>query len=130
MIDHLYPEGIPHGFLQLGDVWLVGCSACRHPLAVAFAWMDEEIPHFRLEMFINLAFGLSGFSRTADAPWQDLAGVVVAPNGSDPERPAVWVVYPVQQEPTAGHLDQVVDHMRAIGHQVSGHRCGPITSAA
>ena len=59
MIDHLYPEGVPDGFLQLGDVWLVGCSACRHPLAAAFAWMDEEIPGFRLEMFINLAFGLS-----------------------------------------------------------------------
>ena len=130
MIDHLYPAGVPDGFLQLGDVWLVGCSACGHPLAVAFAWMDAEIPDYRLKMFINLAFGLSGYPRDEGAGWQDRAGVVVAPNGSDPERPAVWVVYPTQQEPEVVHMDQVVDHIRAIGHQVSGHRCGPMTSAA
>ena len=81
-------------------------------------------------MFVNLAFGLSGFPRNADAEWQDLAGVVVAPNYSDPERPVVWVVYPAQQEPVPVHMNDVVDYIRTIGHQVSAHHCGPITSAA
>ncbi|MDQ5852366.1 MAG: hypothetical protein M3380_09915 [Chloroflexota bacterium] len=97
---------------------------------MVFSYPDDDIPDYRLKMFVNLAFGLSGFPWNADAPWQDLAGVVVAPNGSDPERPAVWVVYPAQQEPVAVHMDQVVDHIRTIGHQVTGHGCGPITSAA
>ena len=130
MIDYLYPEGIPNGFLQLGDCWLVGCGACGHPLAVAFSYPDNEILDSRLEMFINLAFGLSGFPRNADAPWQDLAGVVVTYNLSDVKRPWVWVVYPAQQERVAVHMDQVVDWIQAVGLQVTGHRCGPITSAA
>ncbi len=130
MIDHLYPEGIPNGFLQLGDCWLVGCGACGHPVAVAFSYPDDELLDSRLEMFVNLAFGLSGFPRDAAADWQDLAGVVVAPNGNAPDRPLVWVVYPAQQEPVAVHMHDVVDSIRTIGHQVSGHRCGPITSAA
>ena len=130
MIDHMLPEGVPDGFLQLGGVWLVGCAACGHPVAVVFSYPDDEIPDFRAEMFVNLAFGLSGFPRNADADWQDLAGVVVTYNLRDVERPMVWVVYPAQQEPVAIRMDTVVDHIRTIGHQVSGHSCGSITSAA
>ena len=56
--------------------------------------------------------------------------MVVTYNLSDPERPLLWVVYPAQQEPTAVHMDAVVDWIRAVGLQVTGHACGPMTSAA
>ncbi len=130
MIDVLLPAGVPGGFLQIGDCWLVGCATCGHPVAVAFSYPDAEIPDFRLEMFVNLVFGLSGFPRDDAAAWEDLAGVVVLYNLDAPDHPLVWLVYPRPQDAAPIPRDAVVDWIRAAGLQATGHYCGALTSAA
>ena len=127
MIDDLFPEGVPGGFLQLGNLYFVGCAVCGQPLAVAW-------PHFprvvieRVHMFLEFVAALSGrLVNESDRPF--IGGLEVVPYEEEGYF-EVQIVYPVNEPPTRVQAAELWEQVHRHAQWAVQHHCGPLTSAA